>query len=150
VPFTAYAEGWALYAERLAWELGFHPDHFSSLGRLQDEMLRAVRLVVDTGIHCKQWTREQAIDYMADNTGMAMSDVVAEVERYIVDPGQACAYKIGMLKVLELREKAKRALGPRFDLRTFHDAVLRHGAMPLDVLERVVDNYVAAARNSAQ
>ena len=112
--FTAYAEGWALYAERLAWELGFEKDPLDNLGRLRDEMMRSVRLVVDTGIHSERWTREQAIAYMMDNTGMSEPDVEAEVERYFVDPGQALAYKAGMLEILALREKARVALGPRF------------------------------------
>jgi uncharacterized protein (DUF885 family) len=142
LPFTAYAEGWALYAERLAWELGFEKDPLDNLGRLRDEMMRAVRLVVDSGIHYKHWTREQAISYMMDNTGMAESDVTAEIERYFVDPGQALAYKAGMLKILELREKAKQALGPKFVLSEFHDQVLTHGALPLALLERVIDDWI--------
>jgi len=103
---------------------------------------RAVRLVVDTGIHYKKWTSEQAIEYMLANTGMPEGDVVAEIERYIVSPGQACAYKIGMLKILELREKAKQQLGDHFDIREFHDVVLKNGAMPLSVLEQVLDTYL--------
>jgi uncharacterized protein (DUF885 family) len=142
LPFTAYAEGWALYAERLAWELGFEKDPLDNLGRLRDEMMRAVRLVVDSGIHYKHWTREQAISYMMDNTGMAESDVTAEIERYFVDPGQALAYKAGMLKILELREKAKTALGSKFQLSEFHDQVLTHGALPLALLERVIDDWI--------
>jgi uncharacterized protein (DUF885 family) len=140
--FTAYAEGWALYAERLAWELGFEKDPFSNLGRLQDEMLRAVRLVVDTGMHQKRWTREQAIQYMLDKTGQPETDVVAEVERYLVDPGQALAYKAGMLKILELREKMKQARGDAFDLRQFHNLVLGGGPMPLPVLEARIDQAI--------
>ncbi len=143
LPFTAFAEGWALYAERLAWEMGFEADPLDNLGRLRDEMLRAVRLVVDTGIHAQRWTREQAIRYMMDNTGMAEADVTTEVERYFVNPGQALAYKAGMLKILALREKAKQALGDRFDLKQFHNEVLTHGALPLVVLERVVDDWIA-------
>ncbi|MCU6433241.1 DUF885 domain-containing protein [Undibacterium sp. Jales W-56] len=143
LPFTAYAEGWALYAERLAWELGFEKDPMDNLGRLRDEMMRAVRLVVDSGIHYKHWTREQAIQYMTDNTGMALTDVTAEIERYMVDPGQALAYKVGMLKILALREKAKLALGDQFDLKQFHNEVLTHGALPLVVLERVIDDWIA-------
>lgn len=145
LPFTAYIEGWALYAEQLAWELGFYEnDPFGNLGRLQGEMFRAVRLVVDTGIHYKKWTREEAIDYMVANTGMTTSEVTSEIERYIVQPGQACAYKIGMLKILELRKKAKQELGNQFDLREFHNAVLKNGAMPLDILEKIIDNYISA------
>jgi uncharacterized protein (DUF885 family) len=142
LPFTAYAEGWALYAERLAYELGFETDPLDNLGRLRDEMMRAVRLVVDSGIHYKHWTREQAIQYMMDNTGMAESDVTAEIERYFVDPGQALAYKAGMLKILALREKARQALGDRFTLAEFHDQVLTHGALPLALLERVIDDWI--------
>ena len=115
VPFTAYDEGWGLYAERLAWELGFENDPLDNLGRLQLEMLRAVRLVVDTGIHRKRWTREQAIDYMLEKTGRARSDVVTEVERYFVMPGQALAYKVGMQKILDLRAAAQQA--PRREVR---------------------------------
>jgi uncharacterized protein (DUF885 family) len=143
LPFTAYAEGWALYAERLAYELGFEKDPLDNLGRLRDEMMRAVRLVVDSGIHYKHWTREQAIQYMMDNTGMAETDVTAEIERYFVDPGQALAYKAGMLRILELREKAKQELGPKFTLAEFHDQVLTHGALPLALLERVIDEWIA-------
>ena len=143
VPFTAYLEGWALYAEQLAWEAGFEKNPLDNLGRLQSEMFRAVRLVVDTGLHSKRWTREQAIEYMVANTGMPESAVVVEIERYIVAPGQALAYKVGMLKILELRERAKKALGSRFDIREFHDEVLKSGAMPLSILERVIDAYIA-------
>jgi len=141
-PFTAYLEGWALYAERLAFEAGFHKDPFDNLGRLQAELMRAVRLVVDTGIHAERWTREAAIGYMAINTGLAMTDVVAEVERYIVMPGQACSYKLGMLEILRLREQARRELGKRFDIRAFHDVVLDNGPMPLFILERVINEWI--------
>jgi uncharacterized protein (DUF885 family) len=141
--FTAYVEGWALYSEQLAWELGLYDnDPFGNLGRLQAEMFRAVRLVVDTGIHYKKWTREEAIDYMVLNTGMTITEVTTEIERYIVWPGQACAYKIGMLKILELREKAKQELGNEFDLREFHNVVLKNGAVPLGILEEIVDSYI--------
>ncbi len=140
--FTAYSEGWALYTERLAWELGFQNNPYDNIGRLQAELFRAVRLVVDTGIHAKRWTREEAIDYMQENTGMAESDVVSEIERYIVMPGQATAYKVGMMKILELREKAKAALGDKFDLRDFHDQVLKNGAVPLSVLEKLINRYI--------
>ena len=143
VPFTAYVEGWALYAERLQWESGYEKNPLDNLGRLQAEMFRAVRLVVDTGMHSKHWTREQAIDYMIANTGMPEGEVVTEIERYLVNPGQALAYKVGMLKILELRERAKTSLGTKFDIRDFHDAVLKNGAMPLSVLENVIDAYIA-------
>jgi uncharacterized protein (DUF885 family) len=142
-PFTAYTEGWALYTERLAWDLGFQDDPFDNIGRLQAELFRAVRLVVDTGIHHKRWTRQEAIDYMVANTGMAQSDVVSEIERYIVMPGQATSYKVGMMKILELRDKAKSSLGDKFDLRDFHDVILKNGAVPLDILTRLVDQYIA-------
>jgi uncharacterized protein (DUF885 family) len=148
VPFTAYSEGWALYAEQLAWEAGFEKDPLDNLGRLQAEMFRSVRLVVDTGMHVKRWTREEAIDYMTANTGMPEAEVVAEIERYLVDPGQALAYKVGMIKILELRERAKTALGDKFDLRDFHDEILKNGAMPLAVLERVIDAYVSRKKGA--
>jgi uncharacterized protein (DUF885 family) len=143
LPFTAYAEGWALYAERLAWESGYEKNPLDNLGRLQAEIFRAVRLVVDTGIHSKKWTREQAIEYMIANTGMTEAEVIGEIERYFVAPGQALAYKVGMLKILSLREKAKTALGAKFNLRDFHDVVLKNGSLPLEILERVVDAYIA-------
>ncbi|MBW8182453.1 DUF885 domain-containing protein [Shewanella nanhaiensis] len=142
-PFTAYTEGWALYSEQVAWELGFQDDPFDNIGRLQAELFRGVRLVVDTGIHEKRWTREQAIEYMKLNTGMAETDVISEIERYIVMPGQATSYKVGMMKILALREKAKLALGERFNLKDFHDVVLKNGPVPLDILERLVDKYIA-------
>ncbi|MDT8410227.1 MAG: DUF885 domain-containing protein [Wenzhouxiangellaceae bacterium] len=143
LPFTAYSEGWALYAERVAHEAGLHPDPFSELGRLQAEMFRGVRLVVDTGMHHKRWSREQAIDYMAEKTGMARTDVVAEIERYLVMPGQALAYKTGMMKILQLRERARSTLGERFDIREFHNVVLMNGSMPLGILEQVIDDWIA-------
>ncbi|HEY7160445.1 MAG TPA: DUF885 domain-containing protein, partial [Acidobacteriota bacterium] len=146
LPFTAYIEGWALYAERLAWEEGFEKDPYSDLGRLQDELLRATRLVCDTGIHYKHWTREQAIQYMKDNTGIGELEITSEVERYIVSPGQACAYKVGQLKILELREKAKTELGNRFNIKDFHNVVLKNGAMPLEILEQQVDRYIQSKK----
>lgn len=145
-PFTAYIEGWALYAERLAWELGFQDDPYDNVGRLQAELFRAVRLVVDTGIHHARWSREQAVEYMLANTGMAESDVVVEVERYFVMPGQACAYKMGMMKILELRTRARDELGNAFDQRDFHRVVLTNGAVPLTLLDRLVDEYVAETK----
>jgi len=148
LPFTAYTEGWALYAEQLAYEVGmYNDDPPGDLGRLQAELFRAVRLVVDTGMHYKKWSREQAITYMVETTGMAEGDVTAEIERYSVMPGQACAYKIGMLKILELRERAKAALGSKFDLKKFHSVVLDNGPLPLTVLEKVVDTWVAEQRS---
>jgi uncharacterized protein (DUF885 family) len=145
--YTAYAEGWALYAEYFAAEIGMYKDDpFGDLGRLQLELLRAARLVVDTGLHAKGWTREQAIDYMVTTTGMAPADVTSEVERYMALPGQACAYKIGELKILELREKAKAALGPKFNLKDFHAVVLENGGVPLTLLEQLVDEWIARVR----
>jgi uncharacterized protein (DUF885 family) len=142
IPFSAYSEGWGLYAERLAWEMGFLQDPYDNIGRLQSELFRSVRLVVDTGIHAMRWSREEAIDYMLRNTGMAESDVVAEIERYFVMPGQATAYKVGMIKILELRELAEKELGERFDIREFHNVVLTNGSMPLDILEELVRDYI--------
>jgi len=142
VHFTSYSEGWGLYAERLAWEMGFQDDPYDNLGRLQAELFRAVRLVVDTGIHAKRWTREAAIDYMLTNTGMVESDVVVEIERYIVNPGQATAYKVGMMEILRLREEARQALGDKFDIRDFHDVILRNGALPLVAIREQVMKYI--------
>jgi uncharacterized protein (DUF885 family) len=149
IPFTAYVEGWALYAERLAAENGFQDDPYDRLGYLSDQMLRAVRLVVDTGIHARRWTREEAVRYMLDNTGMPETEAVAEVERYVVMPGQACAYMVGMLKILSLREKARERLGERFDIRQFHNVVLTNGAVPLEILERLVDDWIASRARAA-
>ncbi len=147
--YVAYAEGWALYAERLAAEIGMYKDDpLGDLGRLQLEQLRAARLVIDTGLHAKGWSREQAIDYMVQTTGMAKGDVTSEVERYMAAPGQACAYKIGQLKILELREKARTALGPRFDIRDFHAVVLENGGVPLTVLEQLVDEWIAKVQGA--
>ncbi len=140
---TAYVEGWALYAETLGYEMGFYKDPMQHWGTLDDEMLRAMRLVVDTGIHAKRWTREQAIDYMLANSGMGRSDATAEVERYIANPGQALSYKIGALTIQRLRRKAEAELGPRFDIRAFHDQVLGSGALPMPVLEAKIDRWIA-------
>ena len=143
VPSTAYEEGWALYAEWLAKDAGWYAnDPFGDLGRLQAELFRAVRLVVDTGIHQKRWTREQAITYMRERTGMGEGEVTAEIERYIVMPGQACAYKVGMLKIQELRAHAQQRLGNKFDQREFHDVLLRNGALPLEILEEQTNAYL--------
>ena len=143
IPFTAYMEGWALYCEWLAKQVGWYDkDPFGDLGRLRDELFRAVRLVVDTGIHAKRWTREQAIAYMRDKTGMGEKEVQSEIERYIVMPGQACAYKVGMLKIQELRVRAEKELGEKFNQREFHDAMLKNGALPLDILEEEVNDYI--------
>jgi uncharacterized protein (DUF885 family) len=145
---TAFVEGWALYAETLWDELGMETDPYQRFGGLNDEMLRAMRLVVDTGIHAKGWTREQAIRYMLDNSGLPETDVTAEVERYIAIPGQALAYKVGQLKILELRARAQQALGERFDIRAFHDQVLNSGSLPLTILERKIDDWIAGQKRS--
>lgn len=142
--YSAYAEGWALYAERLAAEIGMYKDDpWGDLGRLQAELLRAARLVVDTGIHAQGWSREQAISYMVATTGMDEGEVTSEVERYMAMPGQACAYKVGQLKILELRERAKAALGAKFSLKDFHTVVLENGGVPLTLLEQLVDEWIA-------
>ncbi len=141
--FGAYVEGWGLYAERLGKEMGRFTDPMQDFGRLQNEMLRACRLVVDTGAHAKHWTREQMIDYMLANNPMTPEDAAKEVERYIDNPGQALSYKIGMLEILDLRDKAKSELGAKFDIRDFHDVVLKNGAVPLPVLEELVEAYIA-------
>jgi len=142
--YAAYAEGWALYAERFAAEIGMYKDDaFGDLGRLEAELFRAARLVVDTGLHAKGWSREQAITYMVATTGMNESEVITEVERYMGLPGQACAYKVGQLKILELRERAKAALGPKFNLKDFHAVVLENGGVPLTLLEKLVDEWIA-------
>jgi len=142
--FTAYVEGWALYTEQLAVEMGLYDkDPWGHIGQLHDAQLRAVRLVIDTGLHAMRWTREQAIQYYADTLGDPVSAATTEVERYCVWPGQACCYMIGKLSLLRLRAKAKTALGARFDIRKFHDTVLLSGALPLTVLEKVVDDYIA-------
>lgn len=146
--FTAYSEGWGLYAELLAKEMGAYQNPYSDFGRLITEMWRAVRLVVDTGLHSKGWTEQQAIDYFLKHTPIAEGAVLSEVRRYIVWPGQATAYKIGMLKIQELRQFAEKELAERFDIRDFHDTILTGGAMPLSVLERRVQNWVAAVKAS--
>jgi uncharacterized protein (DUF885 family) len=141
---NAYAEGWGLYAEKLAAEMGYYKDDpMAELGRLQSEMFRATRLVVDTGMHAKRWSRERAIAYMREKTGMTEDEVTREIERYVAWPGQACVYKIGELTILRLRDKAKAELGAKFDIREFHETVLLNGGLPLDVLEEVVGDWIA-------
>ena len=142
---SAFTEGWALYSEQLALEIGLAKDLYDELGILQSELFRANRLVVDTGMHHKRWTREQAMKYMKETTGMSDTEVRVEIERYIVWPGQATSYKMGMLKILELRQKAKKALGEKFDLKTFHSIVLDQGNVPLFILEELVDNWIKAS-----
>ena len=144
--YTAYVEGWALYAESLGKELGFFTDPYQWFGRLNDEQLRAMRLVVDTGLHAKGWSRERAIQFMLDNSTLAESDVVSEVERYIAWPGQALGYKVGDLALQRLRRRAEAELGSRFDVRDFHREVLRDGAVPMDVLEAKIERWIAARR----
>lgn len=140
--YTAFVEGWALYAEKLGYDIGGYGDPYSRFGQLTFEMWRACRLVVDTGIHAKGWTRQQAIDYLAENSSLSMHDIEAEVDRYIAWPGQALAYTIGERKILDLRSEAERKLGDRFDIRDFHDNVLRDGAMPLDFLEKQIHDWI--------
>jgi uncharacterized protein (DUF885 family) len=145
---TAYVEGWALYAETLGYGMGLYVDPYQRFGTLNDEMLRAMRLVVDTGIHAKGWTRDQAIKYMLDNSGMSRTDATAEVERYIAIPSQATAYKVGALTIQRLRAKAEAELGPKFDIREFHAQVLNTGALPLQILEQKIDRWIAAKKAS--
>lgn len=142
--YTAFEEGWALYAEYLGIEMGMFNDPYQYFGKLSDEMLRAMRLVVDTGMHAKHWTREQAIQYMKDNSPLAESDIIAEVERYMALPGQALSYKVGQLKILSLRHKAEQALGDKFDLKAFHDQMLTSGSLPLAVMEDKIDRWITA------
>jgi uncharacterized protein (DUF885 family) len=141
--YTAYVEGWGLYSEFIPKEMGFYSDPYSDFGRLSMELFRAVRLVVDVGIHAKKWTREEGIQFYLDNTPSQEGECVSMVERHIVMPSQATAYKIGQLKILELRERAKEALGDKFDIRAFHEVILINGSVPLDILEELVDKWVA-------
>lgn len=143
--FTGYTEGWALYAEKLAKEYDFYNNIHSLIGYLRSELFRAARLVVDTGIHYKRWTREQAFQYMLNNVGWA---TYGEIDRYIVWPGQACAYKIGELKILELRERAKKELGDKFDIKEFHSVILKHASMPLEILEHLVNDYIKEVKDN--
>jgi uncharacterized protein (DUF885 family) len=145
---TAYVEGWALYSESLGYDMGFYKDPYPRFGTLNDEMLRAMRLVVDTGIHANGWTREQAIAYMLSHSGESKTDATAEVERYIAIPGQALAYKLGSLTIQRLRKQAETELGPKFDIREFHAQVLMSGALPLQILEQKIDRWIAAKKAS--
>ena len=144
--YGAYVEGWALYAERLGKDIGFYQDPYSDYGRLSNEMLRAIRLVVDTGVHAKHWTRQQMVDYFHEHSDEAEPDVQAETDRYIAWPGQALCYKLGQLEILKLRENAKTELGSKYDIRAFHDEILNGGALPLDVLDQRVSAWIAAQK----
>ena len=141
--YTAYTEGWALYSERLGKEIGFYQDPYSDYGRLEADMWRAIRLVIDTGVHSQHWTREQMVDFFHQHSTMDETNIQSEIDRYIAWPAQALGYKMGQLKILELRDRAKKALGPKFDLKAFHDVVLDSGALPMDVLEKQVDAWIA-------
>jgi prolyl oligopeptidase len=141
--FTAFVEGWGLYSERLGYDMGLYQDPYSRFGQLTYDMWRAVRLVVDTGMHYKGWTRQQAIDFFKDNAAKTEHDIVNEIDRYIAWPGQALAYKIGQLKILQIRARAELQLGDDFDIRAFHDQLLGAGALPLDLLERRMDEWLA-------
>jgi len=144
--YTAYVEGWGLYAESLGPDLGMYVDPYQYFGRLEAELWRAIRLVIDTGLHAKGWTREQVLNYMAANSSAAEARRVSEAERYMAIPGQALAYKIGQMKISEMRARAEKELGPHFDVRKFHTAVLGDGALPLDVLEAKIDRWIASQK----
>jgi len=148
--YTAFIEGWALYTEHLGKDVGFYQDPYSDYGRLEADMWRAIRLVVDTGVHNDKWTRDQMVEYFHDHSAMDETTIQSEVDRYIAWPGQALAYKVGQLKILELRDRAKKALGAKFDIRAFHDEVLDSGALPLDVLEARMDAWIAAQKAVGQ
>jgi uncharacterized protein (DUF885 family) len=146
IGYTAFTEGWALYSERLGKEIGFYQDPISDYGRLENDVWRAIRLVVDTGVHSEHWTRQQMVDYFHDHSAIDETNVQAEVDRYIAWPGQALGYKMGQMKILELRAKAKAELGTKFDLKAFHDTVVGAGALPMDVLEQRIDAWIAASK----
>ncbi|MGO8756856.1 MAG: DUF885 domain-containing protein [Terracidiphilus sp.] len=146
--YTAFEEGWAFYSERLGKDAGFYQDPYSDYGRLDADIWRAIRLVVDTGVHSQGWTRDQMVQYFHDHSTLDEQTIQTEVDRYIAWPGQALAYKIGQLKILELRDRARKTLGPRFDIRAFHDQVIGAGALPLDVLEQRIDAWIAAQKGS--
>jgi uncharacterized protein (DUF885 family) len=140
--FSAMGEGWGLYSEKLGIEMGIYSNAYEHFGRLSYEMWRACRLVIDTGIHSRGWSRQQALDYLSSNTSLSSANVRAEVDRYISWPAQALSYKLGEMKIIELRQRAEQALGNRFDIREFHDVLLGQGALPLDLLEGVIDYYI--------
>jgi uncharacterized protein (DUF885 family) len=144
--YTAFTEGWGMYSERLGKDVGLYKDSYNDYGRLENDMWRAIRLVVDTGVHSQHWTRQQMVDYFREHSAIDETNIQAEVDRYIAWPAQALGYKLGQLKILELRDKAKTALGPKFDVKAFHDEVLDSGALPLDVLEQRVDAWIAAQK----
>jgi len=144
--YTAFTEGWGMYSERLGKDVGFYKDPYSDYGRLEDDIWRAIRLVVDTGVHSQHWTRQQMVDYFHDHSAIDETNIQAEVDRYIAWPAQALGYKMGQLKILELRDRAKTALGAKFDIKAFHDEVLDTGALPMDVLEQRVDAWIAAQK----
>lgn len=143
---TAFIEGWGLYAESLGRELGLYQDPYNYYGYLQNALLRSIRLVVDTGLHSQGWTRAQAIDYMLQNSAVTREDAEAEVDRYLAIPGQALAYKVGEMKISQLREQAQRELGPRFDVRAFHTEVLKDGSVPLEILQDKVQRWIATQK----
>jgi len=147
--YTAYVEGWALYSERLGKEVGFYREPYSDFGRLNDELLRACRLVLDTGVHSKHWTREQMVAYFREHSGEDEPDIQSETDRYIVNPGQALAYKLGQLKFLELRKRAQDQLGAKYDIRNFHDEMLNGGALPLDVLDARTNGWIASVKGAS-
>ena len=145
---TAFTEGWGLYSETIGQELGMLQDPYMYAGMLQNELWRAIRLVVDTGFHTKGWTRDQVIAYMRENSAVSEVDAVAEAERYMAIPGQALAYKTGQMKITELRARAEKALGDRFDIRAFHDEILKDGAVPLDILDAKVDRWIESQKKT--
>jgi uncharacterized protein (DUF885 family) len=145
---SAYAEGWALYAERLGKDIGFYQDPYSDYGRLSDEMLRAIRLVVDTGVHYKHWTRQQMVDFFHQHSSADESDIQAETDRYIAWPAQALGYKLGQLEILKLRQQAQQELGNKYDIRAFHDEILNGGALPVDILDQRVTSWIEAQKRS--
>ena len=144
--YTAFIEGWGLYSESLGEEMGLYQDPYSKFGALTYDMWRAVRLVVDTGMHYKGWSRQKAIDYFKDNAAKTEQDIINEIDRYLIMPGQALAYKIGQLKILELKEKAKKELGESFNIKDFHSVILEQGSLPLDIVEERFDAYLLAAK----